>query len=333
MNEEKAGSLAFADVLKPGTEVKFLDSFHEGSEYSAASSEDFIRQAVAVWVGPRPPHLLRYVITEKHKLELQQHRRHFLGLILEQRLLHVSHARVKGSITGFLTDDIGLLETNDIEVQINSNGLLSSSIQQGREPQLVLFNVKNVHVYRKPATFFTEQEKKGSPSQILPVGLRVTFDARPIPRFRGVGFQAISVMAGTWPSVPHPTLLPSQSGHQSYYGCNDVVIPPEHAFYYLKLSLKDVLNQDVEMFKTEVNRNGVQLLHSEFVIHDGLDFRQWQDIYAPSWLLNNRDRPKRRTIPRSRRVSQIEHIFKRVPLKMKKNTNKVCSSHFRASDA
>ena len=45
--------------MQPGTNVTFLDCVHEGPEYKVVSEERFLRQAAALWTGPRPHLLLR----------------------------------------------------------------------------------------------------------------------------------------------------------------------------------------------------------------------------------------------------------------------------------
>ena len=43
----------------------------------------------------------------------------------------------------------------------------------------------------------------------MPPGLRCYFDAKSIKPFRGICYQATSIMIGEWPKTPHPTMLPS----------------------------------------------------------------------------------------------------------------------------
>jgi len=62
------------DDFQPGTHVSFLDSYHSGSEYECLSEERFLRQAVAVWKGERPKHLLRDLKTPDRVADLACHR-------------------------------------------------------------------------------------------------------------------------------------------------------------------------------------------------------------------------------------------------------------------
>ena len=62
---------------------------------------------------------------------------------------------------------------------------------------------------------------------------------------KNVKYQAIVVLAGSWPSVPHPTLL--QGGRGSHAPGYDV--PDSSTFYYLELPLESKLRAKVEKFK------------------------------------------------------------------------------------
>merc|ERR1719330_2081754 len=53
--------------LPPGTEVKFYDKTYQGAEYKELSEDQVIHQAVAVWTGDRPDHLLKKIKDEDDK--------------------------------------------------------------------------------------------------------------------------------------------------------------------------------------------------------------------------------------------------------------------------
>jgi hypothetical protein len=61
--------------LETGTEVKFFDKTYQGAEYKELSEDSVIHQAVAVWTGERPEHLLKKVQEEEYKKKLEEHRK------------------------------------------------------------------------------------------------------------------------------------------------------------------------------------------------------------------------------------------------------------------
>merc|ERR1712123_290955 len=53
----------------PGTEIKFYDKTYQGAEYKELSEDQVIHQAVAVWTGERPEHLLKKIQEVEYKDE------------------------------------------------------------------------------------------------------------------------------------------------------------------------------------------------------------------------------------------------------------------------
>ena len=103
------------------------------------------------------------------------------------------------------------------------------------ELHLAMFCPKDAYIYRKQA------HKFGVPIwESLPAGLNVYFDARRIqPIHRGVGYQVIALFAGSWPAVPHPTLLPGGPG--SVCDKYDFAEGSKtQTFYYLNLKLPEI---------------------------------------------------------------------------------------------
>lgn len=179
---------ASAALLRPGAPVNFHDRFLEGNEYYSVSQDGFMRQAVAVWQGPKPDRIMREVTSEAHKCKLDSSVRRFLDLVDGDAFLHVKLVRGRGKITGYLTDQFGLIETSDGDC--------------GTEAQsLVFFHVNDAHLFRESVT-----KMRDPIDQVLPAGLKVIFDARRVYDVRGVTFQACAVFAGGWPSTPHPTM-------------------------------------------------------------------------------------------------------------------------------
>lgn len=89
---------------------------------------------------------------------------------------------------------------------------------------------------------------RGPCKKNLPVGCTVKVDARRIHMadVKNVHYQAIVVLAGSWPAVPHPTLL--LGGKGSFAPGYDV--PEESTFYYLELPLESKLRSKVEKFNS-----------------------------------------------------------------------------------
>lgn len=212
--------------LSPGTNVNFLDVYLEGEEYKCVSPEGFMRQASAVWLGERPHHLLKEIKTEKYQNDLKQGRRDFLDYAQNESFQNLALVRAKGKITGYLNNQFGLLETNDGD--------------ERDATMMCFFHVKDLYVYGTRAN--TRREPVSS---VFPPGLNVMFDARKIEKFRGVSYQACAVFAGSWPAVPHPTMLPGGTG--SYAPCYEV--PNGQTFYYLRLSIKNLLAEQLRAFR------------------------------------------------------------------------------------
>lgn len=51
--------------------------------------------------------------TDRHEEELKMYRNQFITMAKRQQFLHAELVRARGSITGFLTDKLGLIETDD----------------------------------------------------------------------------------------------------------------------------------------------------------------------------------------------------------------------------
>lgn len=247
--------------MQPGTNVTFLDCVHEGPEYKVVSEERFLRQAAALWTGPRPQMLLRAVNKEEHLAAMERHRKDFLVHVRGESFLHANLVRQKGRITGYLTEDVGL-----VEFRFTPKGDL----------HLAFFCPKDAYVYRKQA------HKFGVPVwQSVPAGLNVFFDARRmVPPYRGVGYQVIALFAGSWPSVPHPTLLPGGPGSVcTTYDLDESA--SRQTFYYLNLKLPEIQDEDWEEFRIQSDRHGTRLMEYGDVIESREDFFRWQSRFAP----------------------------------------------------
>ena len=109
----------------------------------------------------------------------------------------------------------------------------------------VLFHVDNVLVFKEPLETW-EQRYHVPPGTILPLGLYVSVDARKITGVDHIQYQAITVLAGSWPSSANIlSALPGGPGSfsQTYN------VPEDHTFYYLELSREATLVRNVERLK------------------------------------------------------------------------------------
>ena len=84
--------------LVPGTEVKFFDKTYKGAEYKELSEDSLIHQAVAVWTGERPEHLLKKIQEEEYKKKLEEHRKSFMLYLRGEVFLRAALVRVKLSL-------------------------------------------------------------------------------------------------------------------------------------------------------------------------------------------------------------------------------------------
>lgn len=255
--------------LQPGKQIKFLCYYLQGPEYECISPEGFMRQAAAVWTGDRPAHLLREVKSFTHQQELKEQCASFLKMVRQKAFMEVSMVRARGQVMGYLTDEIGLLEVSD-EV---ANSLDPAYRQKRKaEKPLVLYSLNDVYL-------FGEQLKldKDELFRVMPIGLNVCFDARKVPECRGVKYQAINCFAGHWPAIPHPTLLQggSPSLAPSYQN-----IGSDASFYYLQLSLPDVLDKTLWEFR-KLSERKEPMRNIDLCIENKEDYDDWRSVYGP----------------------------------------------------
>lgn len=109
--------------LDVGSEVLFYDQSFEGEEYKELSSDSIIHQAVAVWIGERPDHLLKKVSEQDYKAKLEEHRKSFMLYLRGEVFLRAALVRVKGEVSGYLNDNIGIVEYEDEDEKKTQNFL------------------------------------------------------------------------------------------------------------------------------------------------------------------------------------------------------------------
>jgi len=234
---EKFDAAKTRTKLVTGTEVKFFDKTYRGAEYKELSEDSVIHQAVAVWTGERPEHLLKKIQEEEYKKSLEEHRKSFMLYLKGEVFLRTALVRVKCEIAGYLSDTLGIAEHKDEkENKIN-----------------IFFHTDDVRVFKKELREFGKPAK-----QILPVGCLVSVDARRvhISGVKNIEYQAITVMAGYWPLTPHPTLLPGGQGSTAPM----YELPSgTFTFYYLELALEAKLQRKVNQLKEILGKSKGQI--------------------------------------------------------------------------
>ena len=217
------------DRLEARAEVTFYDQTLSGAEYSGLSKENILHQALVVWSGERPRHLIRNMeqMGAEYLQELAGHRELFMVYVNGGVFVPCELVRVKGVVVGYITDRIGIIECKD----------------EDRNRVNVVFNVDDVLIFKEPIRKW-EQRFHCPPGRLLPLGLYVSVDARKVSRVENIQYQAILVLAGTWPPSL-PFALPGGPG--SFSQAYDV--PENMTFYYLELSLEAKLDSKLEKFK------------------------------------------------------------------------------------
>jgi len=263
------------------------------------TEDGFMRQAAAVWEpkeGENSPSqaLLREVNSDSHKKELKTDFNAFISHIKGNRFLPIALVRARGRICGYLNHKIGIIETED-----------------GRNPNCrVLFHSSDVYLFKTPVALSSRREPI---DVLLPVGLNVSFDARSLraddPMTADVPYQACAVFAGSWPKVPHPTLLPGGPG--TYAPVYDGENTNDHTFYYLQLGLTENLDKKWRTFKESFspdNQGRFRFVPTQVAIRSGKDHMAWKTQYSPIPVQNF----KRDNRNRGPQKKENHHKFKKV---------------------
>jgi len=220
--------------LAPGATVTFYDRSFKGEEYKDLSDDKVIHQAVAVWTGEtRPDSVLRKITDEEYKKKLEEFRSTFMLYLRGEVFLRAAFVRIKGEVAGYLSEKMGIIEYKD------DNGKKIN----------IFFHADDVRIYKKEVKEFNKPCKA-----LLPVGIPVSVDARRVHvvGVKNIEYQAIVVIAGSWPLTPHPTLMPGGQG--SIAPCYELP-KGNFTFYYMELALEGRLSRKVQELKDLLNRS------------------------------------------------------------------------------
>merc|ERR1719480_283917 len=143
--------------MVPGTEIKFYDKTYQGAEYKELSEDQVIHQAVAVWTGERPEHLLKKIQEEEYRKKLEEHRKSFMLYLRGEVFLRAALVRVKGELSGYLNENIGIVDYKD----------------EKDDTHHIFFHVDDVKLFKKDL-----KEYKKSAKALMPVGITLSVDAR-----------------------------------------------------------------------------------------------------------------------------------------------------------
>jgi len=278
--------------LEAGAEVTFYDQTLTGPEYGSLSKENILHQALVVWSGQRPRHLMRNMdqLGVVYMEELAGHREMFMVYVNGGVFIPCELAKVKGKVVGYITDRMGVIECQD----------------EDRNRVNVFFHVDDVLVFKEPVGTW-EQRFHVSPGMILPLGLFVSVDARKITSVDHIQYQAITVLAGSWPdSANIHSALPGGPGSfsQTYN------VPDDHTFYYLELSREAKLVRNVGRLKEELERTGGEII---FTRRNTEEIRDAED--QEFWRQQFTEKPRK---PRSRGQNfnkDVKGLFRAPPVR------------------
>jgi len=294
------------DLLRIGTPVTFYDQSFQGEEFSALSSDGVLHQAVVAWTGDRPSHLMKKIdnMGQGYMEGLENSRKTFMLYLRGEVFLRCALVRVKGMIVGYINDQIGVVECTD----------------ENRETVNVFFHTEDVMIYRKPLMMY-EHTYQTPATKLLPVGLNISVDARSvhIPGVRNLSYQAVCVLAGSWPPSPYPTLLPG--GRGSYSQAFDITAEQKGTFYYLELALEAKLGRKLSMLKEVLaNTRGNVVFDWRNVnqVRSMEETQLWREQFT-----SNHQRPRRTADSFSRTV---KHAFRAPPARRVKTKEELDDS-------
>jgi hypothetical protein len=81
--------------------------------YYTSPPDCVLRQAVGVWIGEEPSHLLRSVLIKTNLEDLARDRREFVSRIKNNDFLALDMVRSGGKIVGYLNKEVGIISTRE----------------------------------------------------------------------------------------------------------------------------------------------------------------------------------------------------------------------------
>jgi len=292
INGEKMEPMESRSNLRIGTQVSYYEKAFEGPEYKVLCKDEVICQAVVLWKGLRPKHLMKQIdsFSQEHWNKLDDHRKTFLLYVRGEVFTPMAFCRVRGVVEGYLNDDIGLIKVEDDKKNVET----------------VFFTSQDVIIYKRGIGV----DGLDVPVyEAMPVGLHVYVDAKRCHILRGceLKYQAVTVFAGTWPRVPHPTLLPGGNG--TYAPKFDLPEDRDKStFYYMELGLEPRLQKKVNQVKYLLEETrGLKLEWAGVrTINSKVDLEAWKEYFDP---LYGRRNPRPRNNRRHEKM-EVTHTFK-----------------------
>lgn len=281
--------------LPIGTHVKFYSKTFESPDFKVLCEEMVMVQAVVVWTSASRPEHVRRIVDDADAAfwqRLDEFRKTFLLYIKGEVLLGLALARVKGTVKGYYNSEFGLIEVRDAtDERVN-----------------VVFHVDEVRIFKKPVADWN----LGPIYKVLPVGINVTVDAHPVRadwrcRVRPIVYQAACVLAGSWPTTPHPTLIPG--GRGTYAPIFEPPVVPS-TWYYMELVKETELHRKADKFRELLERlpKGTDdfMFNNVRFVQGRDDIEEWRGQF----VANYRRRPEYSGQKRAFSQKRITHRFK-----------------------
>jgi hypothetical protein len=239
--------------------------------------------------------------TDLHREQMREYRELFISLLKEKQFLPMALVRGRGKVEGYISSKVGIIKTDDGRDSDNCR---------------VLFHMTDIYCFGKPLA-----NERQSAQEAVPVGLKLCFDARAIRgdnENNGISYQACAVFAGSWPAVPHPTVLPGGPG--SFAPCYESQGEDNGTYHYLQLSLKPNLDRKWEDFcdsthsrhNRDRNDQKFRFIQNKVSIETHEDYKQWRHYFAPEYVLlrDRRRMDSSRQLRGTKRKKENYHYFK-----------------------
>ena len=242
-----------------GKEIEFSEVTAFSHDYEVVSPDSTIRQAFMVWPnGTRSPRNLPNLADDETLLtELKDDREDFVSLKTGDHFTRLDLCKIMATVEGYLSPDMGILRVADWNAP-----------NQGAR---ILFSRTECHIFRRKI-----RASEGHLSRLLPVGLRLSVDAKEVETCRdnshGVLYQACRVLAGTWPVGDDPIVLPSR---KLTYAPNFL---GNHGYFYCSQDLARRLKESLTMYGNRYKHR--QYEYPQQIIRNGMDFRQWRKDFG-----------------------------------------------------